>query len=395
MTSYPDHENPFRSFWMAGFECTDKLNAFGNRVDFLNLTGHLNLLGEDYRMLEQFNIATVREGIRWSQVEKKPYNYDWSAVEKMIIHAKANNIQLVWDICHFGFPDDLTPLHPMFERRFAALCKAFAVFYRSVDAESVLIVTPINEVSFLSWLGGEVCGTSPYGKGIGWQVKYKLMKAYIEGIEALKEIEPNVRILTTEPLVNIVPPLNASPETAMNAATQHEEQFQVLEMLSGQMCPELRGKPEYLDIIGLNYYFNNQWVHGTNEMLSWTAASTDPRWASLSSLFTQVHARYNRPMLLSETSHPEENRPLWIRNITNECALALQNDIPLWGICLYPVIDRPDWDHTHVWHRSGLWDNPWQGQKHSRILNQPYAEALQKSQEYIREFIAVEPTVTY
>ena len=119
------HQNPFSSFWMGGFECTDKLNAFGNRVDFINITGHLELLQEDYARLQQFGIKTVREGIRWSQVETKPYTYDWKVVGKMIDCARQHHIQQVWDLCHFGFPDDLTPLHPMFARRFAALCRAF------------------------------------------------------------------------------------------------------------------------------------------------------------------------------------------------------------------------------------------------------------------------------
>src|SRR5689334_11587600 len=107
-------QNPFSSFWMAGYECTDKLNRFGNRVDFLNITGHLQLIDEDYEQIKAFNITTVREGIRWSQAEKRPYHYDWSIVDLMIDHGKKNNIQQVWDICHFGYPDDLTPLHPLF-----------------------------------------------------------------------------------------------------------------------------------------------------------------------------------------------------------------------------------------------------------------------------------------
>src|SRR4029453_11718138 len=94
-----DMHNPFQSFWMAGYECTDKLNAFGNRVDFLNLTGHLELINEDYRQLAPFNIRTVREGLRWSQVEKRAYQYDWSTLEQMMNHGKANGIQQVWDIC--------------------------------------------------------------------------------------------------------------------------------------------------------------------------------------------------------------------------------------------------------------------------------------------------------
>ena len=196
-------KNPFKTFWMAGYECTDQINAFGNRVDFLKITGHLSKIDEDYRDLNILKIKTVREGIRWSVVEKVPYQYDFSTVEEMIIAGKRNNIQQLWDICHFGFPDDLTPLHPMFARRFASVCRAFVKFYREIDSEGDVIITPINEVSFLSWLGGDVRGTSPFCIRQGWEVKYHLMKAYIEAIEAMKEVDSRVRIMTTEPLVNI------------------------------------------------------------------------------------------------------------------------------------------------------------------------------------------------
>jgi len=62
------NNNPFRSFWMAGYECTDQLNYYGNRVDLLKETAHLELIDQDYQNLAQFNIKTVREGIQWSHV---------------------------------------------------------------------------------------------------------------------------------------------------------------------------------------------------------------------------------------------------------------------------------------------------------------------------------------
>lgn len=341
---------------MAGFECTDKLNCFGNRVDFLNVTGHLEKIDEDYQNLSFFNIKTVREGIRWSHVEKSPYKYDWTDVRSMIYSAKRNDIQQVWDLCHFGFPDDLTPLHPWFARRFSEMCRAFVKFYRSIDVTSPLVVTPINEVSFLSWLGGEVGGTAPYTKGYGWEVKYSLMRAYIEAIEAMLEEDPSVRIMTTEPLVNMVPPLNATDEQKAEAARQHENQFQVLEILRGAMCPELRGRPEYLDIIGCNFYFNNQWIIETCEFLPWKNEGNDPRWLPVSHLIAQLYERYKVPVVLSETSHPGEDRPLWIKYIASECKNILDQNIPLQGVCWYPIIDRPDWDHLQPWHKAGIWD---------------------------------------
>jgi hypothetical protein len=383
-TPLTELENPFSSFWMAGFECTDKLNAFGNRVDFLSLTGHIEMVEEDYKRLQPFHMRTVREGIRWSQVEKRPYHYDWSTVALMIKAAKANNIQQIWDICHFGFPDDLTPLHPLFPRRFASICRAFADFFHAQGTGMPLIVTPINEVSFLSWLGGEVRGTSPYCTDHGWEVKYSLMRAYIEGVAALKEADPKVIILSTEPLVQIVPPLDPDAEDLEDARLLHEEQYQAMDILTGRMCPELGGAPDYVDIIGLNFYHNNQWISGTKTFLPWANIPADPRWQPLHKLIYEAYARYEKPVVLAETSHPGIDRPHWIRYVSSECATLVRQGIPFWGVCLYPIIDRPDWDHFSPWHASGLWDallgkeGPPQ-----RILCQPYAAALRECQRMI------------
>ncbi|WP_202406083.1 amine oxidase [Hufsiella ginkgonis] len=384
--------NPFRSFWMGGYECTDQLNNSGQRVDLLTATQHLERLEADYSHLAAFGIRTVREGIRWSQVERSPGRYDFSVVKTMMDCGLKMGVQQIWDICHFGYPDDLSPLHPRFADRFESLCKAFARFYLNCKFDEPLIVTPINEVSFISWLGGEAAGTVPYCTHQGWQVKYGLMRAYIKGTAALLEADPRTRILTTEPLVNIVPPINATEEQILQAQADHELQFQSLDMLSGRICPELGGKPEYLDILGFNYYYNNQWVLGLQEFLPWANEMEDERWLPLSSLLKEAHVRYSRPIALTETSHPGEDRPHWIRFVAAECATAISMDIPFWGICLYPIIDRPDWDNLWYWHHSGLWDAVVQENGIiNRTLNRPYAVALQESRKVIEEAIKQRP----
>lgn len=372
--------NPFQSIWWAGYECSDQLNCFGNRVDLLRMSGHLQLLREDYERLGAFRIRTVREGIQWSQVEKTAYQYDWSVVEQMLIEGHRQGIQQVWDLCHFGYPDDLTPLHPMFARRFAALCRAFVRFYRDRYPDEELIVTPINEVSFMAWLGGDARGTSPYCNHQGWEVKLGLMRAYIEGVAAMREIDPRIRILTTEPLVQMVPPMNATEQQIINAAVADENQFQSVDILAGYIAPELGGSPDYLDILGFNYYYNNQWIEGTGTFLGWNDAIPDPRWLPLRRLLMKAYRRYERPIALTETSHSGIDRPTWIDMIGRECAAVLQAGVPLWGVCLYPIIDRPDWDHLDYWHHSGLWDADLSINPPGRVLHEPYANALLQTQ---------------
>jgi len=374
--------NPFQSFWMAGYECSDKLDARRQRVDFINITGHLQLINQDYEDLKAFHIKTVREGIRWSFVETAPYQYDWRTVEVMIEAGRRHQIQQLWDICHFGYPDGLTPFDAEFTPRFVAICRAFVQLYRRIRPDDVLIVTPINEVSFISWLGGETGGTSPYCFKQGWEVKYALMRAYIQGVAAMQAIDPNIRIMTTEPLVNMVPPANATEQDIADAQYAHSLQYQTVDMLSGRMCPELGGKPEYADILGFNYYYNNQWIINDGGFLPWID-NDDKRWRPLRDLLTEAYQRYNRPIVITETSHSGEDRHHWMNMIGEHSAALLAHDIPLLGVCLYPIIDRPDWNDLSDWHHSGLWDAPLPLPDNGlpeRVLNQAYATALLNAQ---------------
>ena len=379
--------SPFASFWMAGYECADHLNTYGNRVDFLNTTGHIDLIYEDYARLKDFNISTVREGIRWSYVEQRPYTYNFAVVQQMLKAARLCGIRQVWDLCHFGYPEDLSPLHPHFTKRFVALCRAFIQAYRSVNSSETIIVTPVNEVNFISWLGGHVAGTTPYCRNNGWEVKAGLMKAYIAGVAAIKQMDNNVIVMSTEPLVNMVAATDASQEEIEFAALQHRHQYQATDILCGYICPELNGRPEYLDIIGLNYYYNNQWIVNTGKFLVWTDEPKDARWKPLSHLIQQVYQRYQKPVVISETSHPKEDRPLWIMDIARELNIVLENNIPLLGCCIYPVIDRPDWDDLLTWHQAGLWDITYQNGKPERVLYQPYAQAFLQAQQLLSNHV--------
>src|SRR5690606_28213433 len=191
--------NPFQSFFMGGFECADHINRSGERVNLLKETAHDLRAMEDYQLLSEIGIRVVREGICWSQVEKSPYVYDFSEVHHRMEAAEKTGMQQLWDLVHFGYPDDLSPTHPKFCERFVGLCRAFADFYKQYSKQRLFVV-PINEISFLSWHSGDVRGTVPFAVNSGWDIKYHLCKAAILGIQALKECDPSCRIMTVEPL---------------------------------------------------------------------------------------------------------------------------------------------------------------------------------------------------
>src|SRR5690349_12131057 len=97
----------FRSFFLGGFECSTHRRGDGRRLDLLSATGHDRHAADDYRMLGHHGIAAVRDGLRWHLIEVAPGHYDWSSVLPMLRAARQNGTQVIWDLCHYGWPDDL------------------------------------------------------------------------------------------------------------------------------------------------------------------------------------------------------------------------------------------------------------------------------------------------
>ena len=209
------------------------------------------------------------------------------------------------------------------------------------------------------------------------------MRAAIAGIEAIWEVDPSARIMHTEPLIHVLTP-KGHTKLARAAADQRAAQFEAWDMIAGAMAPELGGNPRYLDVIGVNYYHANQWEY-PDVRLRWEDTPRDPRWIPFSSLLAEVYYRYWRPVVVSETSHFGAGRGRWIREVADEVARAREVGVGVEGLCVYPIIDRPDWEDPDHWHNSGLWDlrrNP-EG-KLERILSQEYATSLRQAQGRIR-----------
>lgn len=339
--------NPFKSYFMGGFECADHINRHGERVNLLKETQHHLRVDEDYALLVDLDIYTVREGICWSAVETAPNQFDFTEVLVRMRSAEKFGIQQIWDLIHFGYPDDLYPTHPKFGQRFQNLCRAFARFYRRHSSQPLLVV-PINEISFSSWHGGEDRGTVPFAINSGWDNKYHLCKAAILGIEALKEVDPECRVILVEPLVEIHGLATTDPAHLLEI---NQYQFQAMDIISGRLCPELNGKEQYLDILGFNYYWNCQWDM-SDTPLQWPDIHLQR--SPLRTLLQRAYQRYQKPIFLSETGHIGSGRVEWLNEVTDECLAVAEAGVPFWGICIYPIVDRPNWDDLTQYHNCGI-----------------------------------------
>jgi hypothetical protein len=87
--------------------------------------------------------------------------------------ARGASLQFIWDICHYGWPDDLDVSSAAFVRRFAALAGAVTGLLVEETGE-IPFLAPINEISFLAWAAGEMGYIYPLGLGRGDELKAQL-----------------------------------------------------------------------------------------------------------------------------------------------------------------------------------------------------------------------------
>jgi hypothetical protein len=140
-------------------------------------------------------------------------------------------------------------------------------------------------------------------------------------------------------------------------------------MLCGKLHPQLGGAKKYLDIIGLNYYFHNQWFYPNRHKI----LRGHPLYRPLHEILAEYHERYGRPILLAETGIEDDERPEWFRFVCHELNLAKARQIPIEGVCLYPIVNHPGWDDDRYCH-NGLWEYP--DDTGHREIYQPLADEL-------------------
>ncbi len=361
----------FQTFFQAGFECSTHKNKIGRRLDLLASTGHDCFGRQDLRRLRDIHIRAIRTAARWHLIEETPGSYNFESLRLTLDAADAEEMQVILDVLHFGWPDHIDVLSEEFPHQFGEFTLHLARFLKKRPRRCVMLA-PVNEISFLSWAGGDKGTISPFATGRGDEFKRNLVRAAVVSSEILLNEMADVRLIAPEPVIHIVGNPDI-PGDVEEAAAYRMAQFQSWDMLSGRMEPELGGRPEYLDIIGMNFYARNEWVHNATVPLE----RDDPRFRHFHLIIREVWERYKRPMFVSETGTEDDKRADWFNYVCDEVATAIQCGMPVHGICLYPILNHPGWDDDR-YCCNGLFDYP--DANGNREIYQPLAEALAHQQ---------------
>lgn len=360
-------ERFFKSFLTGGFECSTHKRGDSRRIDVITGSRHDIFAAQDYALLADFGMLTARDGVRWHLVERRPYIYDFSSVERQIEAAERASVQVIWDLFHYGFPDDLDLMSEDFASRFAGFTAAFTQLL-SAKGISKPYLCLANEISFFAWIAGEVGGWFPFLRYRGDDVKRQLVGASIAAAEAVRKIAPQAVLIQTDPAVNVAPSAG-NPQNIIDACNFHNAQYYALDLLLGLAEPERGGHHGIIDVIGINYYSRNQWRHPSGRRI-WRGSRA---YKPFRQILREVYERYQKPLFIAETGIEDAERPFWFRYICEEVRAAVEAGIPIEGICLYPILNHPGWDDDRHCH-NGLWD--YANEAGEREIYQPLAEEI-------------------
>jgi hypothetical protein len=367
----------FRSFFGGGFECSTFKRRSGQRMDFIAATKHERFAHLDYSRLQKQGMRVAREGVRWHLVEATPRKYDFSSVLPIVRAARATGTQVIWDLCHFGWPDHLDIFKAEFVSSLASYGVAFAQWLAN-EMNGPGFFVPVNEISFFSWAGGDEGSMFPFVTGRGFELKAHLVRASIETMKAIWSVQPGARFVQIDPIIHVVASPRR-PEEKPAAEAYRISQFQAWDMLAGRLWPELGGKEEYLDIVGVNFYPHNQWFYnlkGFRRIRRFTPLKqSSPLYRPFREMLQEIYDRYHRPILIAETGTEDKDRPSWLRYVCQETDAAITRGVPVQGICIYPILNHPGWvDDRHC--HNGLWDYP--DAQGSRQMYEPLALELRR-----------------
>jgi beta-glucosidase/6-phospho-beta-glucosidase/beta-galactosidase len=380
-------EGLFATFFMAGFECSTFVWKDGQRKDYVAITGHDRHLEEDYKRVMDLGIGVVREAIRWPLVDKGNGQYDWSTVEPVLECLDACHIEPIWDLFHYGLPDGCDPFSDECRERFVAYCRAVAEFVVP-RTRAPRFFTPINEITFFSAAATDMGWMYPFAKGKYAELKRALCRMSIEGVKAIREVDPDARMVHVDPIVHAVPPPDRPDLSDEAREHAYEQAYEAWDMLYGKLNPELGGAPEILDIVGVNVYNFSQAqmnADGSREVLG----PRDPRRKPLGELLKYAWDRYHRPIIIGETSGHQDKRAEWLRMTMEESLKALNSGIDLHGVCLYPCVDIPDWQ-SGEWAKIGIYDIH-DEETHERVPCDNYIDELRRWQKTLDTPENVEP----
>ena len=202
------------------------------RLDMMAATEHDRFCAEDYRRLREVGIQTARDGLRWHLIDRGGA-YEWSSWIPMLKAARAEGVQVIWDLFHYGWPDGLDIFSSAIRRPFCGASAARAARIHREHSDDIPFYSPVNEISFFAWAAARRL-IFPYAHR--YDLELKRPRWYGRRSRRMQ----NIRLVDAR--ARFVMPGTVDPHGAPDRAAEHRarahqrnSQFEAWDMIAGPL----------------------------------------------------------------------------------------------------------------------------------------------------------------
>ena len=339
----------------TGIECSYPTIQNGKlRRDQMQETGHYDRYEEDFGLIAELGLKSVRYGLPLHKVHLGPGRFDWSFADAAMAELKRLDIHPILDLLHFGVPDWWGDFqNPELPILFEEYCDAVAARYPWVRA-----YTPVNEIYVTvrnSARDGIWNEQKSDDRSFVTAMKH-VVAANIVGCQALARRRNDLIIVQSES-AEYTHEVAASPSDKVRLDNQlrflsldllyaHSSSAEVMLFLldNGMTRDEyawfMRGEPPGYQIMGCDYYGRNERILKPDGKIC--AAEDVMGWYQIT---REYYDRYKKPVMHTETNVFEADKAtqwLWKQWVN---VLRMRSDgVPVLGFTWYSLTDQIDWD---------------------------------------------------
>ncbi len=316
-------------------------------------TKHYDLWRDDFRILKELGINTLRYGPPYFSTHTGPGKYDWSFADETLAALHDQKVQVIIDLCHFGVPDWVGNFqNPDWPRLFVEYVGAFARRFPWIR-----FYTPVNEIFIAAtfsaqfgWWNERLSSDRAFVKALK-----HLCQANVLAMHAIMKINPGALFIQSESSQYF----HAEEPCCEDAARRYnEKRFLSFDLTYGHhvnatiyeyLLDNGMTRDEYhwflqhqlksRCIMGNDYY-------STNENL----VRADGSIALSGEIFGyypithQYYARYGLPVMHTETNSDDPDAVRWLQKEWANVHRLKQDGVPLVGFTWYSLQDQVDWD---------------------------------------------------
>lgn len=311
-----------------------------------------NRYEEDFELCKNANNNAVRIGVEWARLQPSPDHFDtkeFDHYKKVLECARSKGLKTFVTLHHFTNPQWFVDIGGFTNFKSPTFFAEYAKTCAKELGSLVDVFLTINEpqvYALMSYTNGTwpPCSKNPIKALV---VQINLMKAHNKAYNAIKKIVPSP--------VGIVKNIFWAQKSADSKNPADILLAKFLFWLNSSFFLDRVVKKS--DLIGLNYYFTNQYKNlrtkNTDDF------NSDMGWwiypKGLYKILMELK-KYNLPIYITENGVAnalDDKREKFIKEMLTECLYAVEQGVDLKGYFYWSLLDNYEW-HQGYWPKFGL-----------------------------------------